>query len=144
LSANDRDPLEVIALLDLQNDLEMLLDPIVPDEYQYLYHDNTPPGGYSGVCPTPRGGTYRLFNKKGKVMKTGRSKDLSRREGEMGRAHPKSKFKVDKRTDDYNAQRGREEIIYNQQNPPAPYDQIRPIDPANPKAKIYRDAGKKL
>ncbi len=77
-------------------------------------------------------------------MKTGRTKDLARRRQELGRKHPDLEFKVDKRTDDYAKQRGREEIIYKQQNPPAPLDKIRPIDPDNPMAPIYRRAGKKL
>jgi len=56
--------------------------------------------------------------------RAGRTKDLARREKELGRNHPDLEFKVDKRTDDYAQQRGREEIIYNQQKPPAPLDKI--------------------
>lgn len=111
-------------------------------------------GGMSGIsakggirllkCPPAKGGTYRLFDDANMVMKTGRTKDLARREKELGRKHPDLDFKVDKRTDNYAQQRGREEIIYNQQNPAAPLDKIRPINPSNENAARYRKAGKQL
>jgi len=77
-------------------------------------------------------------------MKTGRSKTLATREKQLARKHADLEFKVDKRTDIYNQQRGREDIIYNQQNPPAPLDKIRPISPSNQNAEVYREAGKQL
>ncbi len=95
-------------------------------------------------CAGLKGGTYRLINEAGEVMKTGRTKELARREKELGRKHPDLEFKVDKRTDVYSQQRGREEIIYNEQNPPAALDKIRPINPDNPNAARYRRAARNL
>jgi RHS repeat-associated protein len=91
----------------------------------------------SGV-KVPKGGTYRLKDEAGMVMKTGRSKDLARREKQLARKYPDLKFEVHKRTDRYEQQRGWEESIYNEQNPPAPLDKIRPIDPKNANADTYR------
>jgi hypothetical protein len=75
-------------------------------------------------------------------MKTGRSKDLGRREKELGRKHPDLEFKPDKRTDAYEEQRGREQIIHDEYDPPL--DKINPISPTNPKREEYIKAGSKL
>jgi RHS repeat-associated protein len=91
-------------------------------------------------CRVAKGGTYRLLSAEGDVMKTGRTKDLSRREKQLSKEHPHLEFEVDKRTDDYAQQRGREEVLYNEQNPPAPLDKIRPISPRNLNAARYRQA----
>ena len=76
----------------------------------------------------------------GKVMRTGRSKDLSRRRRETARdkATKDLDFDVDKRTDVYWQQRGREQIIHERYNPPM--DKINAISPGNPRRQDYLDA----
>jgi hypothetical protein len=88
-----------------------------------------------------KGGTYVLKDPvTGEVMRTGRTSDLSRRE----REHSGSGliFEVDKRTDDYDAQRGREQIIHDRYNPSL--NRIRPISPNNPNRDRYLEAGRAL
>jgi hypothetical protein len=93
-----------------------------------------------------RGGTYKLRDpESGRVRRTGRSNDLERRRGEHAR-HPETKdldFEVDRRTDSYAAQRGREERIY-QQHPEADLNRKRPISETNRKRSIYLREGDKL
>jgi RHS repeat-associated protein len=87
------------------------------------------------------GGTYILRDPvTGQVMRTGRTNDLARRE----REHRGSGliFEVDKRTDDYAAQRGREQIIHDKYIPPL--NKIRPISPNNPNRDKYLEAGQAL
>jgi hypothetical protein len=92
----------------------------------------------------PKGGTYVLRDAEGQAMRTGRSKDLARRAGEHRRA-PTTKdleFEVDRRTDVYPEQRGREQVIHDQHNPAL--DKVRPISPTNPRRQEYLDAAKRL
>ena len=97
-----------------------------------------------------KGGTYKLIDSNRKVKRTGHTKDLKRRKDEHGR-NPETidlKFKIDRRSDDYAARRGREEIIYNQ-HPEAlketgGLNKQRPINPKNPEIDKYRREGKKL
>jgi hypothetical protein len=100
-----------------------------------------PGGGYTAGA---KGGTYLLKNADDVVMRTGRSKNLARRAGDHGRdpATRDLTFEVDKRTDDYAAQRGREQILHDLHNPPL--NRIRPIDPKNPKRDEYLEAGRRL
>ena len=95
-----------------------------------------------------KGGTYVLKNAEGTVVKTGRTKDLARREAEHGRKHPDTTFQVDKRTDDYAAQRGREQDLHDA-HPTAHkdnggLDRINGISPTNPRREEYLKAGRKL
>jgi hypothetical protein len=101
---------------------------------------NTDPG-----CPV--GGTYTLTDpNSGEVVRTGRSNNLDRREGEHRRA-PETKgldFTPVHRTDDYAEQRGLEQVVY-RDNPGAQADngglnRIRPIGDRNPNKKAYEDA----
>jgi RHS repeat-associated protein len=91
----------------------------------------------------PKGGTYALTDNDKKVQRTGRTKDLERREKE----HKKSEdtkdldFNVDKRTDNKDAQRGREQQLHEKHNPPL--NKIKPIRDNNPNKKKYMDAAKK-
>ena len=92
----------------------------------------------------PRGGTCVVKDAQGEVMRTGRSKDLARRAGEH-RRNPATKdfeFEVDRQTDVYAEQRGREQVIHDQHKPPL--DKIRPISPQNPRRQEYLDAAKRL
>lgn len=96
-----------------------------------------------GKCG-PNGGTYMLLDAVGKVMYVGRTDDLGRREAEHAKNPDKSKlrFKVDKMTNNCDAQRGREQILWEKHNPPL--NKIRPIRQDNPNLKRYMDAGRKL
>lgn len=51
-------------------------------------------------------------------------------------------FEVDKLTDDYAQQRGREQILHEQHQPPL--NKIQPISPRNPNRQKYLDAGNEL
>jgi hypothetical protein len=91
----------------------------------------------------PKGGTYHLLDDENGVYYTGRSKNLHKRET----AHRGSKdkgdkeFVVDKRTDDYKEQRGREQQNYDRHKPPG--NKIRPISPRNKKGPAYMKAVEK-
>jgi len=92
-----------------------------------------------------KGGTYKLIDPKtGKVMKTGRSKDLERRRKELERAQETKpyKFEIDKRTNIYEQQRGREQIIHDRYKPAL--DKINAISPKNPNRKIFLKEAEKL
>jgi RHS repeat-associated protein len=92
----------------------------------------------------PQGGTYKLVDEADEVAKTGRSNNLDRRRREHARdpRYEDLQFRVDRRTDDYPAQRGREQIIHDRYQPPL--DKINPIDPTNPRREDYLEAGKQL
>ena len=93
----------------------------------------------------PRGGTYKLVEKEtGRVMRTGRTNNLARRRLEHLR-HPalgKYEFEIDRRTDSYAAQRGREQIIHREFDPPL--DKVAPIHRKNPRLPHYMREGEKL
>jgi RHS repeat-associated protein len=93
-----------------------------------------------------KGGTYKLRDPEtGQVRRTGRTNDLARREGEHGRnAETRDlDFEVDRRTDSYPEQRGREQRIYDE-HPEADLNRKRPIDPRNPRRDEYLQEGDKL
>ena len=52
------------------------------------------------------------------------------------------KFEVDRLTDDYAQQRGREQVIHDKYKPPL--NKKEPIAPKNPKREEYLDAAKKI
>ncbi len=84
----------------------------------------------------------------GVVVRTGRTNDLSRRAGEHEVEHPDLRFDVDRRTDSYDAQRGREQIIHDA-NPSARKEngglnKIEPISARNKKRSKYLRAGEDL
>ncbi len=89
-----------------------------------------------------QGGTYVLKNGAGKVMKTGRSKNLARRKAELARQHPDLKGETVHRTDSYAAQRGLEQMLNDKYK--APLDRIRGIDPANPRIREYLAAARRF
>lgn len=104
--------------------------------------------GVAAAENVARGGTYTLRNSDGTVVRTGRTNDLARREGEHGRAHPDTSFEVDRRTDDYATQRGREQVIHDQ-NPQARAEngglnRQNPISDRNPRREEYMDAAKRV
>ncbi|MBM3240186.1 hypothetical protein FJZ31_28205 [Candidatus Poribacteria bacterium] len=69
---------------------------------------------------------------------------MRRRELEHFR-HPDTRhldFEVDRRTDNYAQQPGREQILHDRYNPPL--NKIRLISPTNPNRQSYLDAAKEL
>lgn len=91
-----------------------------------------------------KGGTYVLKDEEGKIQRTGRTNDLNRREAEHAR-NDKTKdleFQVDKKTDNKDAQRGREQQIHEKHNPPL--NKIKPISDKNPNKQKYLEAANEL
>ena len=107
-----------------------------------LSHNNGIGGGGCGATP-PQGGTYVLKDGN-EVMRSGRTNDLLRRQGEHGRdpVLKKFDFKIDRRTDNYAQQRGREQILHDKYKPPL--NKINPISPKNPNRQKYLDCAKEL
>ncbi|MEZ4103845.1 MAG: FG-GAP-like repeat-containing protein [Candidatus Paceibacterota bacterium] len=102
---------------------------------------------YSDEAVEAVGGTYKLIDSEtGKVVRTGRTNNLERREYEHAR-NPETRdydFEVNRRTDDYATQRGQEQKIYDQ-HPEAKYEngglnKQQPISNQNPRKKEYEDA----
>ena len=90
-----------------------------------------------------RGGTYLLRNAAdGAVVRSGRTNDLARREAEHARdpALAGYQFEPAFRTDSLLQQRGLEQILHDQYNPPL--NKIRPISPSNGNLPIYMNAAK--
>ena len=79
---------------------------------------------------------------KGGVERTGRSKDLARREAEHARDRElgRYRFQPEYRTDDYATQRGLERLLHDDFLPPL--NKIRPISPSNPRMDEYMRAGR--
>jgi RHS repeat-associated protein len=102
------------------------------------------PSGGSSSGGQPRGGTYVLKDKTGKIVRIGRSNDLVRREAEHAKKFPDLKFEVIDRTDDYAQQRGLEQLIYDKYHYPGDLNRVRPISPFNPNRSKYLDAAKKF
>jgi RHS repeat-associated protein len=88
----------------------------------------------------PKGGTYVLKDENDEVARSGRTNDLERREQEHARGEETNdkKFEVDVRTDDKKVQRGREQQLHEQYNPPL--NKIKPIADKNPKRPLYMQA----
>jgi hypothetical protein len=95
------------------------------------------------VAAETRGGTYLLRDADtGQVMRTGRTCDLARRAAEH-RGDPLLRdfeFEPVHRTDVYSEQRGLEQLLHDNYQPPL--NRIRPISPNNPKLPNYQDAAK--
>ena len=88
-----------------------------------------------------RGGTYLLRDPETEqVMRTGRTKDLERRAREHRRDDETADFvfEVDRRTDVYAQQRGREQILHEKCRPPL--NKISPISAKNPRRQEYLEA----
>lgn len=92
------------------------------------------------------GGTYLLRDQiTGKVRRTGRTKDLERREGEHAR-HDETKsliFEIDRITNGYAQQRGREQILHDL-FPEADLNKIKAIRDDHPLREEYIERGKEL
>ncbi len=103
-----------------------------------------PLGLVVAVSP-PRGGTYVLLDRDtGEVVYGGRTDDLARRRREHANDPSKGRydFEVDSRTDDYDEQRGREQILYDKHNPRL--NKVRPISLRNSNLARYLAAGSRV
>ena len=93
----------------------------------------------------PKGGTYKLVDRDtGDVVRVGRTNNLLRREAEHTRhkVFGGYKFVVDRVTDVYAQQRGREQLIQDLYRPVL--NKIRGISLRNPKIQEYLDAAREL
>jgi hypothetical protein len=99
----------------------------------------------AGAATSAKGGTYKLVDPStGDVARTGRTNNLDRRLDEHARSPETGGlvFEVDRRTDDYAEQRGREQVLHDHHKPPL--NKIQPISPRNPRRSDYLDAAKKM
>jgi RHS repeat-associated protein len=104
-----------------------------------------PQGRMCGEKPLPKGGVYGLRDSNtGEMMRTGRSNDLGRREGEHARQPGLERFNFEalRRTDNYREQRGLEQMAHEHYNPPL--NRIKPISPTNPRRDDYMDAARQF
>jgi hypothetical protein len=111
-------------------------------------HNNTCPGAAAGdvVAQEAKGGAYVLRDRvTGEVVRTGRSKNLAARKGQLGRDSVLGDYKFDAvyRTDSYATQRGLEQKLY-ELYPKAIFNKIRAIDPNNGNIKTYMAAADKF
>jgi RHS repeat-associated protein len=89
----------------------------------------------------PKGGAYVLRDPDtGDVVRSGRTNDLNRRRGELGRDPKTGDYDFDPiyPTDDYMEQRGLEQELDWRYDPPL--NKIRGIDPRNPRLRDYLQA----
>ena len=106
--------------------------------------------GIAGVEKVAKGGTYKLRNFENEVKRTGRSKNLERRKGQHARSEETKdlEFEVDRRTDNYPEQRGREHRIW-EEHPEARAEngglnKAKPIRDNHPGRQGYLDSGDRL
>ncbi|MGA7193540.1 MAG: RHS repeat-associated core domain-containing protein [Anaerolineales bacterium] len=104
-------------------------------------------GGPEGAeaASEEEGGVYTLRDPEtGEVQYVGRTNDLLRRQGEHALDPTKGQldFNIEARTDDYEVQRGLEQMKYDQYDPPL--NRIRPISPNNPNIDNYLDAAERF
>jgi hypothetical protein len=85
----------------------------------------------------PTGGVYTLRNPDGLVVRVGRTSDLARRAGEYGRDpnYFDLDFMPEFETNNYSAQRGLEQMLYDEYNPPMNVN--RPISLRNSNITNY-------
>jgi RHS repeat-associated protein len=90
-----------------------------------------------------QGGTYTRRDDDNKVQRSGRTNDLDRRQGEHARAEETKdlKFKTELKTNSKAAQRGHEQMLHDQHQPPL--NKVQPISPNNPNKAAYMKAAKK-
>ena len=101
--------------------------------------------GANAAASEVRGGTYLLRDPvTGQVMRTGRTRNLVRREAEHARDAELGDFKFEAvhRTDGYAEQRGLEQLLHKTYNPPL--NKISPISPTNPNRQPYLNAAQQF
>lgn len=92
-----------------------------------------------------QGGVYALRDPvTGQVVRTGRTNNLLRRQGEHFRDPALSdfEFEVVARTDVYAQQRGLEQLVHDAYSPAL--NRINPISPTNPNRGVYLDAAERF
>ncbi|MGO4574358.1 hypothetical protein [Microvirga sp. 2TAF3] len=91
-----------------------------------------------------KGGTYALKDEAGNVMRTGRTNDFARREAQHLRDPRFEGLKFDPihETGIRNEQRGLEQMLHDQYQPPL--NVINPISPTNPRRDEYMDAARRF
>jgi hypothetical protein len=112
----------------------------VTDRRVLVHNGNAVIGGASDESQAV-GGVYLLRDPAtGQVMRTGRTNNLMRRAAEHARdpALKDYDFEPVHRTDNHAEQRGLEQMLHDQYNPPL--NKINPINPANFNRQIYLDA----
>ena len=95
-----------------------------------------------GGASQPRGGVYVLKNKRGKVVRIGRSKDLASRESQHAREFKRLSFTARYWSDNYRVRRGLEQMLYDRYHFKGDLNGIRPIHPLNPARRIYLRAAR--
>lgn len=97
------------------------------------------------MARVPRGGVYVLRDRSsGRIMRTGRTKDLHRRKQEHSRDPLLWRYGFDEiyETEDAAARRGLEQILHERYRPPL--DVIAPISAKNPRRRKYLAAARRL
>jgi hypothetical protein len=99
--------------------------------------------GKDEVAKAAKGGVYVLKDKDGNVQRSGRTKDLDRRKKEHKRDEETKDldFEPVHKTDNYAEQRGLEQKVHDDHNPPL--NKIEPINPKNPRKEEYKKAAEK-
>ena len=99
---------------------------------------------WTDASPFYLGGALYYNSQNKLVYDAGRTKDFARRRAEhaLDADLKDFKFEIDRHTNNYFAQRGREQIIHVLHDPP--YDKINPIHRLNPLKEIYMAAGRRL
>ncbi|WP_176832364.1 RICIN domain-containing protein [Geodermatophilus sp. DSM 45219] len=88
-----------------------------------------------------QGGVYALTTASGKVVRTGRTNDLARRESEHGRMYQGLNFVPLARTNNRFAQRGLEQMVHNRYRPIL--NRVSPVSSKNPARHLYAAAAKR-
>ncbi|MFI6317116.1 RHS repeat-associated core domain-containing protein [Nonomuraea sp. NPDC050556] len=100
-----------------------------------------------GIKEGAKGGVYVLRDAAGKVVRTGRTKNLTRREAEHARAKSTKDFKFEAvhKTDNYKEQRGLEQHIWEKYGQPTlpGVRRTSPIRAKSPRKQAYMDAANK-
>ena len=97
----------------------------------------------AATANTPSGGVYTLRDPVNDgVQYVGRTSNLTRREAEHRVAHPDLRLRPEFRSDNYEVQRGAEQILHDRYQPPL--NKIQPISPRNPRRAQYINTARRV
>ncbi|MFZ2360343.1 MAG: RHS repeat-associated core domain-containing protein [Anaerolineae bacterium] len=97
----------------------------------------------AATANTPSGGVYTLRDPVNDgVQYVGRTNNLTRREAEHRVAHPDLQLRPEFRSDNYEVQRGAEQILHDRFQPPL--NKIQPISPRNPRRAQYINTARRV
>ncbi|MEI2689189.1 MAG: RHS repeat-associated core domain-containing protein [Anaerolineae bacterium] len=97
----------------------------------------------AATANTPSGGVYTLRDPVNDgVQYVGRTNNLTRREAEHRVAHPDLRLRPEFRSDNYEVQRGAEQILHDRYQPPL--NKIQPISPRNPRRAEYINTARRV